>query len=72
MMRFIPTGGISASNVGDYLAHPAVFAVGGSWMVSPALVAAQEFDEITRRTADALSIIRAAGDRGRPETRSTR
>jgi 2-dehydro-3-deoxyphosphogluconate aldolase/(4S)-4-hydroxy-2-oxoglutarate aldolase len=66
-VRFIPTGGISSTNVVSYLAHPAVLAVGGSWMVSPALVAAQDFDEITRRTAEALSIIRSAGDRDRSE-----
>jgi 2-dehydro-3-deoxyphosphogluconate aldolase/(4S)-4-hydroxy-2-oxoglutarate aldolase len=71
MVRFIPTGGISATNVVDYLAQPAVFAVGGSWMVAPALVAAKDFDEITRCTAEALSIIRSAGDRDRSKTRST-
>jgi len=32
-VRFMPTGGISASNVDEYLSLPCVFACGGSWMV---------------------------------------
>jgi 2-dehydro-3-deoxyphosphogluconate aldolase/(4S)-4-hydroxy-2-oxoglutarate aldolase len=31
-MRFIPTGGITAANLADYLALPAVLACAGSWM----------------------------------------
>ena len=33
-MRFMPTGGISASNLEDYLALPAVLACGGSWLTA--------------------------------------
>lgn len=32
-VRFMPTGGIGPANLGEYLALPAVRAVGGSWMV---------------------------------------
>lgn len=32
-VRFIPTGGVTASNLGEYLSLPNVAAVGGSWMV---------------------------------------
>jgi len=32
-IKFIPTGGINKSNLDEYLAHPKVFAVGGSWMM---------------------------------------
>ena len=39
MLRFIPTGGISAGNLERYLALPSVVAVGGSWMVPASLVA---------------------------------
>ncbi|HSF27398.1 MAG TPA: bifunctional 4-hydroxy-2-oxoglutarate aldolase/2-dehydro-3-deoxy-phosphogluconate aldolase, partial [Actinomycetes bacterium] len=35
-VRFVPTGGIKAANALDYLALPAVVAVGGSWMVPAA------------------------------------
>lgn len=55
-VRFVPTGGITAAQLGDYLAHPSVAAVGGSWMVAPKLIAAGAWDEITRLTADAVAI----------------
>jgi 2-dehydro-3-deoxyphosphogluconate aldolase/(4S)-4-hydroxy-2-oxoglutarate aldolase len=55
-VRFIPTGGITASNVTDYLKLPVVAAAGGSWMVEKALVAEGRWDEITRLTREALAI----------------
>ena len=56
MMRFIPTGGITAANLASYLRHPAVLAAGGSWMAAPSLIDAGEFDEIARLTAEAVAI----------------
>ena len=47
-IRFIPTGGVDASNVADYLAVPSVVACGGSWLVRPELVREGRFDEIER------------------------
>ena len=35
-VRFVPTGGIDAANLADYLAVPRSLAVGGSWMVAAA------------------------------------
>ena len=32
-VRFVPTGGVDAGNLADYLALGNVFAVGGSWML---------------------------------------
>lgn len=37
-VRFLPTGGISKDNCQDYLAHPQVIAVGGSFILSEELV----------------------------------
>ncbi len=54
-VRFIPTGGITGASLADYLAVPSVLAVGGSWMVAPALIAAGNWDEITRLTAEAVA-----------------
>jgi 2-dehydro-3-deoxyphosphogluconate aldolase / (4S)-4-hydroxy-2-oxoglutarate aldolase len=48
-MRFMPSGGINAANAADYLVHPAVFAVSGSWMIPRALIAERDFDQIRRR-----------------------
>ena len=51
-VRFIPTGGISASNLSDYLALSSVLACGGSWMVK-----ADDWDQTTRLTAEALEMV---------------
>ncbi|MEV0425764.1 bifunctional 4-hydroxy-2-oxoglutarate aldolase/2-dehydro-3-deoxy-phosphogluconate aldolase [Micromonospora sp. NPDC050495] len=57
-VRFIPTGGVNTDNLAAYLAHPAVLAVGGTWMVAPDLIAAGRWDEVTRRTAAAVAVAR--------------
>lgn len=59
MMRFMPTGGISAATASTYLAHPAVHAVGGSWMVARGLIADGNFGEVARLAGEA---VRAAAD----------
>jgi len=56
-VRFIPTGGINPQNLAEYLQMPIVFACGGSWFVKTNLIAAGEFDEITRLTKEAVSIV---------------
>jgi 2-dehydro-3-deoxyphosphogluconate aldolase/(4S)-4-hydroxy-2-oxoglutarate aldolase len=57
MVRFVPTGGVSADNVRDFLAVPAVLAVGGSWMVATDLISSGRFDEIQRRTIEAVALV---------------
>ena len=32
-LKFMPTGGINATNVKEYLAYDKILACGGSWMV---------------------------------------
>ena len=44
-MKFVPTGGISASNMKDYLQQKNVLAVGGSWMVQSDLEVVQQLCE---------------------------
>jgi 2-dehydro-3-deoxyphosphogluconate aldolase / (4S)-4-hydroxy-2-oxoglutarate aldolase len=56
-LRFVPTGGIGADDVAGYLAHPAVLAVGGSWLVARNLVEAGRFDEIAALAAQAASTV---------------
>ncbi|MFF7163784.1 bifunctional 4-hydroxy-2-oxoglutarate aldolase/2-dehydro-3-deoxy-phosphogluconate aldolase [Streptomyces sp. NPDC008086] len=53
-VRFIPTGGIAASRLAAYLAHPAVLAVGGSWMATTDHLGRGDYEEIRRLTADAV------------------
>lgn len=45
-VSFIPTGGIDAANVGAYARRPNVWAIGGSWMVKPDLIAAHDWKTI--------------------------
>jgi 2-dehydro-3-deoxyphosphogluconate aldolase/(4S)-4-hydroxy-2-oxoglutarate aldolase len=52
-VSFMPTGGISPANAGDYLALPNVACIGGSWIAPAALLAARDFDAIARLAADA-------------------
>lgn len=54
-MKFMPTGGINAKNLNDYLSFDRIIACGGSWMVDPKLVAAGEFDKITEMTKEAVT-----------------
>ena len=53
-VRFLPTGGINAANIANYLALPSVIACGGSWMVPGALMSAGRYDEITRLCREAV------------------
>lgn len=54
-VKFVPTGGVNADNLRDYLALPVVAAIGGSWMVDRKLIAAKNWDEVTRLTREALA-----------------
>lgn len=58
MVRFIPTGGINATNLERYLGFESVLAVGGSWMVAPPLIASANFDQITRLTRAAVDCVK--------------
>lgn len=53
-VKFIPTGGVTSSNLASYLKLPVVAAIGGSWMVDKALVSGGQWVEITRLTRAAL------------------
>jgi len=55
-MKFIPTGGVNAENLLDYLRFPKVLACGGSWMVKKDLIAAKNFGEIARMTREAVEL----------------
>ncbi|WP_317855764.1 bifunctional 4-hydroxy-2-oxoglutarate aldolase/2-dehydro-3-deoxy-phosphogluconate aldolase [Chakrabartyella piscis] len=53
-MKFMPTGGINAKNLNQYLAFDKIVACGGSWMVSGDLVKAGAFDQIEALSAEAM------------------
>lgn len=56
-VRFMPTGGVSADNLSEYLACRAIIAVGGSWMVKDSLIENGKFDKIAELTGQAVEII---------------
>ncbi len=57
MIRFIPTGGIGADNLAEYLAFAPVLACGGSWMVKPALYADGNFKPVESAVRKATTIV---------------
>ena len=56
-IKFIPTGGVSGENVGEYFAQPYVHAVGGSWVCAKSDIAAGNFDKITKLCAEARAAL---------------
>ncbi|MBR6953497.1 MAG: bifunctional 4-hydroxy-2-oxoglutarate aldolase/2-dehydro-3-deoxy-phosphogluconate aldolase [Clostridia bacterium] len=57
-LRFMPTGGINADNVRDYLKYDKILACGGSWMVSGSLIKEKQFDRIEELVREAAGIVR--------------
>lgn len=53
-LSFVPTGGVGVEQLSAYLSHPAVPAVGGSWMAPADLVAQGHWQEIETRVAHAV------------------
>ncbi len=51
-IKFIPTGGVNAQNVGEYISAPFIHAVGGSWVCPKAEIAAGNFEKITALCAE--------------------
>ena len=57
-VKFMPTGGINLSNVGDYLAVPEIVACGGTWIVPKDALAANDWATIEKLAADAAALAR--------------
>ena len=49
-LRFMPTGGVNAVNMQEYLKNDKVLACGGSWMVPEKLIQEGRFEEIRQLT----------------------
>jgi 2-dehydro-3-deoxyphosphogluconate aldolase/(4S)-4-hydroxy-2-oxoglutarate aldolase len=62
-VRFIPTGGVSAANLPEYLALEAVACVGGTWIAPREAIAEKKWDQIRANCRSAVEIVRAV--RGR-------
>jgi 2-dehydro-3-deoxyphosphogluconate aldolase / (4S)-4-hydroxy-2-oxoglutarate aldolase len=59
-MRFMPTGGVSAENLGEFLAVPSVIACGGSWLTPASAIQAGDYSEITKLAREAVALAKAA------------
>ena len=58
MVKFMPTGGINAKNLADYLSCDKILCCGGSWMVKGDMIKAGEFDKITAMTKEAVAKVK--------------
>ena len=58
MVKFMPTGGVNANNLKDYLSCNKIVACGGSWMVKGDLIKAQNFTKIKELTREAVSLVK--------------
>ena len=57
-IKFIPTGGVDAKNLKEYLEAPFVHAVGGSWLCPKKEIAAGNFDAVTALCHEASRIVK--------------
>ena len=66
-IQFVPTGGITPRNLGNYARQPNVVACGGSWIASKEAISGRRFDDIVAAAREACTIVR----RARPQRSET-
>lgn len=59
MMKFMPTGGINAKNLKEYLEYDKILCCGGSWMVKGDMIRSGAFDKIKELTKEAVELAAA-------------
>ena len=57
-IKFMPTGGINAKNLEDYLSFDKIICCGGSWMVKNMMIENNEFDRIEELVKEAVEIVK--------------
>ncbi len=58
-VKFVPTGGVGAANLSEFV-HDSVFAIGGGWLCSPKAMAEGDYDLITATCKEAVEIVAKA------------
>lgn len=58
MLKFMPTGGVNAKNLKEYLSCDKILCCGGSWMVKGDLIKAGEFEKICEMTREAAALVK--------------
>ena len=59
MMKFMPTGGINAKNLKEYLEYDKILCCGGSWMVKGDMIRSGAFVKIKELTKEAVELAAA-------------
>ena len=54
----MPTGGVNAKNLEEYLSCKHIVACGGSWMVKGDLIKAGDFQKIEELTREAVELVK--------------
>ena len=54
-LRWMPTGGVNAKNINDYLSFDKIIACGGTWMCKSDMIKAGQWDAITAATKEAVN-----------------
>ena len=58
-LKFMPTGGVNAKNLEEYLNCSSIIACGGSWMVKGDMIKAGEFDKSEAMTKEAVTLAKS-------------
>ena len=58
-VMFMPTGGINADTLEQYLSFKKIAACGGSWMVKADLIDSKDFEKITELTKEAVRLVKS-------------
>jgi 2-dehydro-3-deoxyphosphogluconate aldolase/(4S)-4-hydroxy-2-oxoglutarate aldolase len=56
-LRYIPLGGITTKNAGDYLKDPLIAAIGGSWIAPRDLIKMNDWDKISANASEAAQVV---------------
>jgi 2-dehydro-3-deoxyphosphogluconate aldolase/(4S)-4-hydroxy-2-oxoglutarate aldolase len=56
-LRYIPLGGLNPQNISDYLANPAVLALGGSWIATRGSIAERDWQGIANKAREARQFV---------------
>lgn len=56
-MQYVPTGGVDAKNLLEYLSFPKVLACGGSWMVPQSAVETKDWAKIQALASEAVDLL---------------
>lgn len=59
MVKFMPTGGVNAKNLKDYLTCSKILCCGGSWMVNAILIKEGKFEQILEMTKEAVALVKS-------------